>query len=118
MEARLFGTLGGLVQRNLEETYKFGLKSISSGTALISMKLHPPRPFPHPCTICRQHPERYPHIATGESAGYGNPWRHLRRGGDSRWNQARAEWMALKGRAAIATCNLGGSVLAELPRKI
>jgi predicted dehydrogenase len=48
METRLLGTKGGLVQRNVEETYKFEAEIfIESNGAHFDMKLHPPmRPVP------------------------------------------------------------------------
>jgi predicted dehydrogenase len=43
METRLFGTKGGLVQRNLEETYKFEAEMyLELNGAQFDMKLHPP----------------------------------------------------------------------------
>lgn len=69
METRLFGTLGGLVQRNLDETYKFEAELyLERGGAHFDMKLHPPvPPVPTPmyhfidCIINDK-----PHIATGD----------------------------------------------------
>ena len=45
METRLFGTKAGLVQRNLEETYKFEAEIyLEKDGAHFDMKLHPPCP--------------------------------------------------------------------------
>lgn len=69
METRLFGTLGGLVQRNVEETYKFEAELyIEREGAQYDMKLHlpvPPVPTPmHHFIDCILNDK--PHIATGE----------------------------------------------------
>jgi predicted dehydrogenase len=69
METRLYGTLGGLVQRNLDETYKFEAEMfVERNGAHFDMKLHPPvPPVPTPMAhfvesiLCGT-----PHIATGE----------------------------------------------------
>lgn len=69
METRLFGTKGGLVQRNVEETYKFEAELyLELNGAHYDMKLHPvTRPVPSAmyhfidCIL-----EDRPHIATGE----------------------------------------------------
>jgi predicted dehydrogenase len=69
METRLYGTLGGLVQRNLEETYKFEAELyLEKEGAHFDMKLHPPlQPAPSAmyhfvdCLLTGK-----PHIATGE----------------------------------------------------
>jgi predicted dehydrogenase len=69
METRLFGTLGGLVQRNLDETYKFEAELyVEREGAHFDMKLHPPVP---PVTTPMYHfidciENDKPHIATGE----------------------------------------------------
>jgi predicted dehydrogenase len=69
METRLYGTLGGLVQRNLEETYKFEAELfVERDGAHFDMKLHPPVP---PVTTPMYHfidsiVNDKPHIATGE----------------------------------------------------
>jgi predicted dehydrogenase len=45
METRLYGTLGGLVQRNLDETYKFEAELyVERNGAHFDMQLHPPFP--------------------------------------------------------------------------
>ncbi len=69
METRLYGTLGGLVQRNLDETYKFDAElHVERNGVHFDMKLHPPTPpVPSPmvhlvdCIL-----NDTPHIATGE----------------------------------------------------
>ncbi len=69
METRLYGTLGGLVQRNLDETYKFEAElHVERNGAHFDMKLHPPTPpVPTPmahfvdCIL-----NGAPHLATGE----------------------------------------------------
>jgi predicted dehydrogenase len=69
METRLYGTLGGLVQRNLDETYKFEAEMyLERDGAQFDMRLHPPAPpVPTPmqhfidCLVSGE-----PHIATGE----------------------------------------------------
>jgi predicted dehydrogenase len=69
METRLYGTLGGLVQRNLDETYKFEAELfVEREGAHFDMKLHPPMP---PVTTPMYHfidciVNDNPHIATGE----------------------------------------------------
>jgi predicted dehydrogenase len=69
METRLYGTLGGLVQRNLDETYKFEAELyVERDGAHFDMKLHPPVP---PVTTPMYHfidsiTNDKPHIATGE----------------------------------------------------
>jgi predicted dehydrogenase len=69
METRLYGTLGGLVQRNLDETYKFEAELyVERDGAHFDMKLHPPVP---PVTTPMYHfidciLNNKPHIATGE----------------------------------------------------
>jgi predicted dehydrogenase len=69
METRLFGTKGGLVQRNVEETYKFEVEFyLEHNGAQFDMKLHPPS-RPIQCamehfTDCIVHDR--PHMATGE----------------------------------------------------
>ncbi len=48
METRLFGTKAGLVQRNLDETYKFEAEIfLEKNGAHFDMKLHPPLPRDH-----------------------------------------------------------------------
>jgi predicted dehydrogenase len=45
METRLYGTSAGLVQRNIEETYKFEAEIyLEKDGAHFDMKLHPPLP--------------------------------------------------------------------------
>jgi len=69
METRLYGTQGGLVQRNLEETYKFEAELfVEQNGCQYDMKLHPPIPSPKSsmyhfidCIVKNE-----PHIATGE----------------------------------------------------
>jgi predicted dehydrogenase len=71
METRLYGTMGGLVQRNVEETYKFEAEIfLERNEAHFDMKLHAPlQPVPTPmyhfvdCIL-----DDKPHIATGEEA--------------------------------------------------
>ena len=69
METRLFGTKAGLVQRNLDETYKFEAEMyIEKDGAHFDMKLHPPFP---PATSAMYHfvdsiLNNRPHIATGD----------------------------------------------------
>jgi predicted dehydrogenase len=69
METRLYGTLGGLVQRNLDETYKFEAELyVEREGAHFDMKLHPPVP---PVSTPMYHfidsiVNDKPHIATGE----------------------------------------------------
>lgn len=69
METRLYGTLGGLVQRNLDETYKFEAELyIERGGNHFDIKLHPPYP---PVPTAMYHfidsiINDKPHIATGE----------------------------------------------------
>lgn len=69
METRLFGTKGGLVQRNLGEGYKFEAEIyVEREGCQFDMKLHPPVPAvkggPHHFINCIQN--KTPHIATGE----------------------------------------------------
>ena len=69
METRLYGTKGGLVQRNIEETYKFEAEIfLEKNGAHFDMKLHAPL-LPVPSSMyhyidCIIKDE--PHIATGE----------------------------------------------------
>ncbi len=69
METRLYGMSGGLVQRNLDETYKFEAELyIEREGTHFDMKLHPPFP---PVTTPMYHfidsiMNDKPHIATGE----------------------------------------------------
>jgi predicted dehydrogenase len=70
METRLFGTLGGAVQRNVGETYKFEAELfVERNGAQYDMKLHyPPGPevpnqFHH---FVESIVHDKPHIATGE----------------------------------------------------
>jgi len=69
METRLYGTLGGLVQRNLDETYKFEAELyVERDGVHFDMKLHPPVP---PVSTPMYHfidciVNDKPHIATGE----------------------------------------------------
>jgi predicted dehydrogenase len=68
METRLYGTLGGLVQRNLDETYKFEAELfVERNGAHFDMKLHPP--FPPTPTPMYHFVESLltgaPHLATG-----------------------------------------------------
>ena len=69
METRLFGTKAGLVQRNLDETYKFEAEMyIEKDGSHFDMKLHPPFP---PATSAMYHfvdsiLNNRPHIATGD----------------------------------------------------
>ena len=69
METRLFGTKAGLVQRNLEETYKFEAEIfLEKDGAHFDMKLHPPFP---PVSSSMVHfidsiLAGKPHTATGE----------------------------------------------------
>jgi predicted dehydrogenase len=69
METRLFGTQGGLVQRNVEETYKFEAELyLERNGAQFDMKLHPPTP-PVPAPMYHfvdSIVNDTPHIATGE----------------------------------------------------
>jgi predicted dehydrogenase len=69
METRLFGTQGGLVQRNVEETYKFEAELyLERDGAQFDMKLHPPTP-PVPAPMYHfvdSIVNDTPHIATGE----------------------------------------------------
>ena len=69
METRLFGTQGGLVQRNVEETYKFEAELyLERNGAQFDMKLHPPTP-PVPTPMYHfvdSIISDTPHIATGE----------------------------------------------------
>ena len=45
METRLFGTTGGLVHHNVDESYKFEAELfLDHDGALFDMKLHPPMP--------------------------------------------------------------------------
>ncbi len=69
METRLFGTRGGLVQRNLEGTYKFEAETfVERRGQVVARKLpEPRRPVPGSCyhfvdAIVRDRP----HLATGE----------------------------------------------------
>jgi predicted dehydrogenase len=69
METRLYGTLGGLVQRNVEETYKFEAEIfLERNGAHFDMKLHAPlQPVPtamYHFIDCILHDK--PHIATGD----------------------------------------------------
>jgi predicted dehydrogenase len=71
METRLFGTKGGLVQRNLNETYEFEAEIyLEQEGAHFDMKLHvPARPAPHQNAMyhfCDSLVNDTPHIATGE----------------------------------------------------
>jgi predicted dehydrogenase len=71
METRLFGTKGGLVQRNLNETYEFEAEIyLEQEGAHFDMKLHVPgRPAPHQNAMyhfCDSLVHDTPHIATGE----------------------------------------------------
>jgi predicted dehydrogenase len=69
METRLYGTLGGLVQRNLDETYKFEAELfLERDGNHFDLKVHPPYPpAPTPwfhfidCILSGK-----PHLATGE----------------------------------------------------
>jgi predicted dehydrogenase len=69
METRLYGTLAGLVQRNLDETYKFEAELfLEQNGAHFDMKLHPPLPA---ATSSYYHfidaiLNDRPHMATGE----------------------------------------------------
>jgi predicted dehydrogenase len=69
METRLYGTQGGLVQRNVEETYKFEAEIyLERDGAHFDMKLHPPllpvqTPMHH-FVDCILNDE--PHVAPGE----------------------------------------------------
>ena len=69
METRLLGTKAGLVQRNLEETYKFEAEIfLEQNGAHFDMKLHPPFP---PASSAMTHfidsiLAGKPHTATGE----------------------------------------------------
>jgi predicted dehydrogenase len=69
METRLYGTQGGLVQRNVEETYKFEAELyLERDGAQFDMKLHPPAP-PVPTPMYHfvdSVVSDTPHIATGE----------------------------------------------------
>jgi predicted dehydrogenase len=69
METRLFGAQGGLVQRNVEETYKFEAEIyLERNGAQFDMKLHPPTP-PVPTPMYHfvdSIVNDTPHIATGE----------------------------------------------------
>lgn len=68
METRLYGTLGGLVQRNLDETYKFEAELfVERNGAHFDMKLHPPlAPVPTPMYhFVESILKGTPHIATG-----------------------------------------------------
>lgn len=68
METRLYGTKAGLVQRNLDETYKFEAEIfVEREGAHFDMKLHPPYP---PASSAMAHfvdciLNGKPHIATG-----------------------------------------------------
>jgi len=69
METRLLGTKGGLVQRNLDETYRFEAEIyVERDGALFDMKLHPPVPavrgpmYHFVDAIIND----TPHVATGE----------------------------------------------------
>jgi predicted dehydrogenase len=68
METRLYGTKAGLVQRNLDETYKFEAEIfVEREGAHFDMKLHPPYP---PASSAMAHfvdciLNDKPHIATG-----------------------------------------------------
>jgi predicted dehydrogenase len=69
METRLFGTKAGLVQRNLEETYKFEAEIfLEKDGAHFDMKLHPP--FPPASSAMSSFIDSIlagkPHPATGE----------------------------------------------------
>ncbi len=69
METRLYGTRGGLVQRNVEETYKFEAEVyVERDGAHFDMKLHPPfPPVPNPmCYFVDCILRDEPHVATGE----------------------------------------------------
>ena len=69
METRLFGTKAGLVQRNLEETYKFEAEIyLERDGAHFDMKLHgPTRPVPTSMAhFVDSILNDTPHIATGE----------------------------------------------------
>jgi len=69
METRLFGTQGGLVQRNVEETYKFEAEIyLERNGSQFDMKLHPSE---QPAESAMYHfvdsiVNGTPHIATGE----------------------------------------------------
>jgi predicted dehydrogenase len=69
METRLYGTKGGLVQRNTDETYKFEAEVyFSSGGAQFDMRLHPSE---NPVKNAMVHfvdsiISDTPHLATGE----------------------------------------------------
>jgi len=69
METRLYGTKAGLVQRNLDETYKFEAEIyLEQNSAHFDMKLHPPLPgavSPYYHFVDAILTDR-PHIATGE----------------------------------------------------
>lgn len=68
METRLYGTKAGLVQRNLEETYKFEAEIyLEKDGAHFDMKLHPPfPPVPHSAYhFIDSIVNDTPHIATG-----------------------------------------------------
>jgi predicted dehydrogenase len=69
METRLYGTLGGLVQRNVEETYKFEAEIfLEKNGAHFDMKLHAPL-LPVPTSMYHfidSIVTEKPHIATGE----------------------------------------------------
>ena len=69
METRLLGTRGGLVQRNVDETYKFEAEMyLERGGSQFDVKLHP---GPQPVMSAMYHfvdaiVRGVPHIATGE----------------------------------------------------
>ncbi len=69
METRLYGTKGGLVQRNVDETYKFEAEIYLERDGVhLDMKLHPPfPPTPNPmCHFVDCILNGEPHVATGE----------------------------------------------------
>ena len=69
METRLYGTKGGLVHHNVDESYKFEAElHLEQNEAHFDLKLHPPLP---PITTAYFHfidciTKDIPHIATGE----------------------------------------------------
>jgi len=68
METRLYGTKAGLVQRNMEETYKFEAEIyLEKDGSHFDMKLHPPYPpAPHSAYhFIDSIVNNQPHIATG-----------------------------------------------------
>jgi predicted dehydrogenase len=69
METRLFGTQGGLVQRNVEETYKYEAEIyVERNGAHFDMALHPPFRPVHSAMyhLIESIVDDEPHIATGE----------------------------------------------------